>query len=32
MVALGIVALGQTFVILCGSIDLSVGNLISVRP
>jgi ribose transport system permease protein len=30
MVALGIVALGQTFVILCGSIDLSVANLISV--
>jgi ribose transport system permease protein len=30
MVALGIVSLGQTFVILCGSIDLSVANLISV--
>lgn len=30
MVALGAVALGQTFVILCGSIDLSVANLISV--
>jgi ribose transport system permease protein len=30
MVALGIVGLGQTFVILCGSIDLSVANLISV--
>jgi ribose transport system permease protein len=30
MVALGIVALGQTFAILCGSIDLSVGTLISV--
>jgi ribose transport system permease protein len=30
MVGLGIVALGQTFVILCGSIDLSVANLISV--
>ena len=30
MVALGIVALGQTFVILCASIDLSVGSLISV--
>ena len=29
MVALGIVALGQTLVILCGSIDLSVGSLIS---
>ena len=29
-VALGIVALGQTFAILGGSIDLSVGNLISV--
>jgi ribose transport system permease protein len=29
-VALGIVALGQTFAILCGSIDLSVGTLISV--
>jgi ribose transport system permease protein len=30
MVGLGIVAVGQTFVILCGSIDLSVANLISV--
>jgi ribose transport system permease protein len=30
MVALGIVALGQTFVILAGSIDLSVANMISV--
>ena len=30
MVALGIVAVGQTFVILAGSIDLSVANLISV--
>ncbi len=30
MVALGTVALGQTFVILCGSIDLSVASLISV--
>lgn len=30
MVALGTVALGQTLVILCGSIDLSVGALISV--
>jgi len=30
MVGLGVVALGQTFVILCGSIDLSVANLISV--
>ena len=30
MVALGTVALGQTFVILCASIDLSVGSLISV--
>ena len=30
MVALGTVALGQTFVILAGSIDLSVGSLISV--
>jgi ribose transport system permease protein len=30
MVGLGIVAIGQTFVILCGSIDLSVANLISV--
>jgi ribose transport system permease protein len=30
MVALGIVALGQTFVILCASVDLSVANLISV--
>ncbi|HLH51434.1 MAG TPA: ABC transporter permease, partial [Roseiarcus sp.] len=30
MVALGIVALGQTFAILAGSIDLSVANLISV--
>lgn len=30
MAALGIVALGQTFVILAGSIDLSVANLISV--
>jgi ribose transport system permease protein len=30
MVALGIVALGQTFAILVGSIDLSVANLISV--
>ena len=30
MVALGVVALGQTFAILCASIDLSVGNLISV--
>ena len=29
MVALGLVALGQTLVILCGSIDLSVGSLIS---
>lgn len=29
-VALGIVGLGQTVVILCGSIDLSVGTLISV--
>jgi ribose transport system permease protein len=30
MVALGIVAIGQTFTILAGSIDLSVANLISV--
>ena len=30
MVALGTVALGQTLVILCGSIDLSVGALVSV--
>lgn len=30
MVALGLVALGQNFVILAGSIDLSVANLISV--
>lgn len=30
MVALGIAALGQTFVILAGSIDLSVANMISV--
>jgi ribose transport system permease protein len=30
MVGLGTVGLGQTFVILCGSIDLSVANLISV--
>ena len=30
MVALGAVALGQTFTILAGSIDLSVANLISV--
>lgn len=30
MVALGMVALGQTIVILCGSIDLSVGTVISV--
>src|SRR6202167_2418388 len=30
MVALGIVAIGQTFVILAGSIDLSVANLIRV--
>lgn len=30
MVALGIVALGQTFVIIAGSIDLSLGSLISV--
>jgi ribose transport system permease protein len=30
MVALGTTALGQTFAILCGSIDLSVGTLISV--
>ncbi len=30
MVALGVTALGQTIVILCGSIDLSVGTLISV--
>src|SRR5580698_4711211 len=30
MVALGIVAIGQTFAILVGSIDLSVANLISV--
>jgi ribose transport system permease protein len=30
MVALGIVAMGQTFAILAGSIDLSVANLISV--
>ncbi len=30
MAALGTVALGQTFVILCGSIDLSVASLISV--
>ena len=30
MVGLGTVALGQTLVILCGSIDLSVGSLISV--
>src|ERR1700683_4647808 len=30
MVALGIVAIGQTFVILAGSIALSVANLISV--
>src|ERR1700684_2815366 len=30
MVALGIVAIGQTFVIPAGSIDLSVANLISV--
>ena len=29
MVGLGVVALGQTLVILCGSIDLSVGSLIS---
>jgi ribose transport system permease protein len=29
MVALGVVAIGQTFVILVGSIDLSVANLIS---
>jgi ribose transport system permease protein len=29
MVALGVVAVGQTFVILVGSIDLSVANLIS---
>jgi ribose transport system permease protein len=29
MVALGVTALGQTFAILCGSIDLSVGTLIS---
>ncbi len=30
MVGLGVVALGQTFVIICASIDLSVANLISV--
>src|SRR5271165_3363752 len=30
MVALGVVALGQTFAILAGSIDLSVANTISV--
>ncbi|MBA3518462.1 MAG: ABC transporter permease [Rhizobiales bacterium] len=30
MVGLGIVAIGQTFVVLVGSIDLSVANLISV--
>jgi len=30
MVALGVVALGQTFAILAGSIDLSVANMISV--
>lgn len=30
MVALGLVALGQNFVIIGGSIDLSVGNLVSV--
>jgi ribose/xylose/arabinose/galactoside ABC-type transport system permease subunit len=30
MVALGVVALGQTFTIIAGSIDLSVANLISV--
>jgi ribose transport system permease protein len=30
MVALGLVALGQNFVMLCGSIDLSVANLVSV--
>jgi ribose transport system permease protein len=30
MVGLGIVALGQTFVIIGGSIDLSVANMISV--
>jgi ribose transport system permease protein len=30
MVALGLVALGQNFVILAGSIDLSVANLVSV--
>jgi ribose transport system permease protein len=30
MVALGIVALGQTFAIIAGSIDLSVANMISV--
>lgn len=30
MVALGVVALGQTFVIIGGSIDLSVANMISV--
>jgi ribose transport system permease protein len=30
MVALGVVALGQTFTILAGSIDLSVANMISV--
>ncbi len=30
MIALGLVALGQNFVILAGSIDLSVANLISV--
>jgi len=30
MVALGVVAIGQTFTILAGSIDLSVANLISV--
>nr|WP_296340371.1 ABC transporter permease [uncultured Acidovorax sp.] len=30
MVALGLVALGQTFVIIAGSIDLSVANLVSV--
>lgn len=30
MVALGFVALGQNFVMLCGSIDLSVANLVSV--
>jgi ribose transport system permease protein len=30
MVALGLVALGQNLVMLCGSIDLSVANLVSV--